>query len=189
MKSALLLIDIQNDYFPGGKNELFQPEQAAAKAQLLLEYFRKRGLPVFHVQHISVKSDSSFFLPETEGVKINSLVSPKSEEMVLVKHAPNAFLNTGLEQLLHAQNIERLVICGMMSHMCVDSTVRAAKDAGFSVLLPEDACTTKDLNWGGNPIPAPTVHQAFMAALSGSFAQIIETKDLLDKGFHCYKAK
>ena len=181
MKSALLLIDIQNDYFPGGKQELFQPEQAAAKAQLLLEYFRKRELPVFHVQHISDKNTGKFFLPGTEGAKLYSLVSPTSKEMVLIKHVPNAFLNTELEQLLRAQNIERLVICGMMSHMCVDSTVRAAKDLGFSVLLPEDACTTKALNWGGSQILAQTVHRAFVASLSGAFAQVVETKDLLDR--------
>lgn len=180
MKSALLLIDIQNDYFPGGRCELFQPEEAAEKAKLLLHHFRNRGLTVFHIQHISENKMGGFFLPGTDGSKIHFSVSPKNEEIVLIKHTPNAFFNTGLEDLLCAQDIEQLVICGMMSHMCVDSTVRAAKDLGFSVLLPEDACATKALIWGGVQIPAQTVHQVFMASLNGSFAQIVKTKDLLD---------
>lgn len=180
MKSALLLIDIQKDYFPGGRCELFQPEQAAEKAKLLLEHFRKWGLPVFHIQHISLKA-GGFFLPGTEGAEIYSSVSPSSTETVLVKHTPKAFLNTGLKDLLHAQDIKQLVICGMMSHMCVDSSVRAAKDSGFSVLLPEDTCATKALIWGGVQIPAQTVHQTYMASLNGSFAQVVKTKDLLDR--------
>ena len=179
MKSALLLIDIQNDYFPGGRCELFQSEHAAGKAKLLLEQFRNRGLPVFHVQHINENKAKGFFLSGTEGAEIHSSVSPIDKEKVLVKHTPNAFLNTRLENLLHAQDIAQLVICGMMSHMCIDSTVRTAKDLGFSVLLPEDACTTKALIWNGAHIPAQTVHQAIMASLNGSFAQVVITKDLL----------
>lgn len=180
MKSALLLIDIQNDYFPGGRCELFQSEQSAEKAKLLLEQFRNRGLPVFHIQHINENEAKGFFLPGTEGAEIYYSVSPINKEKVLVKHTPNAFLDTGLKNLLHAQDIKQLVICGMMSHMCVDSTVRAAKDLGFSVLLPEDACTTKALIWNGAHIPAQTVHQAFMASLSSSFTQVVKTKDLLE---------
>ncbi|MDF3004511.1 MAG: isochorismatase family protein [Oscillospiraceae bacterium] len=179
MKSALLLVDIQNDYFPGGRCELYQPEQSAEKAKLLLEQFRNRRLPVFHIQHISENRAKGFFLPGTEGAEIYSSVSPIKKERVLVKHKPNAFVDTGLEDLLHTQDIEQLVICGMMSHMCVDSTVRAAKDLGFFVLLPEDACTTKALIWNGADIPAQTVHQAFMASLSSSFAQVVKTQDLL----------
>lgn len=180
MKSALLLVDIQNDYFPGGRCELFQPEQTAEKAKLLLEYFRNQGLPVFHIQHISENKPNGFFLPGTEGAEIHSSVFPTDKHKVLVKHTPNSFLHTGLEQLLRAQSVDQLVICGMMSHMCIDSTVRAAKDLGFSVLLAEDACTTKKLIWGETEIPAQTVHQTIMASLNGTFARVLTTKDLLE---------
>jgi nicotinamidase-related amidase len=98
---------------------------------------------------------------------------------VLVKHAPNAFLRTRLEEALHGIGAEHLVVSGMMSHMCVDTSVRAAKDLGFSVTLLEDACTTKDLEWDGERIPAITVHGAFMAALDGTFARVIRTEEYL----------
>lgn len=178
MKRALLLIDIQNDYFPGGRCELFNPEQAAEKARLLLAQFRSRGLPVLHVQHVSEGAEGGFFLPGTEGVNIHSSVLPQGEERVLIKHSPNSFLHTGLEALLRELEIGQLVVCGMMSHMCVDSTVRAASDLGFSVLLAEDACTTKALSCAGAQIPAQTVHRAFMAALNGPFAQVIRAGEL-----------
>lgn len=182
MKNALLLIDIQNDYFPGGSCELVGPERAAERARRVLEYFRASGLPIFHVQHVSTRENASFFLPDTAGAQIHPLVFPKEGEPVLVKHAPNAFLHTALERELRAQKAEQLVICGMMSHMCIDSTVRAAADLGFSVLLVEDACTTKDLVWGDDRIPAQTVHRAIMAALSGTFARVGNAQDWLAAG-------
>jgi nicotinamidase-related amidase len=179
MKSALLLIDIQNDYFPGGKNELFEPERAAERARRVLEYFRAASLPVFHIRHVSTRENATFFLPDTTGAEIHPLVLPREGEPVLVKHTPNAFVGTALERELRAQQPEQLVICGMMSHMCIDSTVRAATDLGFSVTLLEDACTTKDLTWDGVQIPAQTVHRAIMASLSGTFAHVINTEEWL----------
>jgi len=179
MKNALILIDIQNDYFPGGRCELFQPERAAERAGRVLEYFRTAGLPIFHVQHVSTRENASFFLPDTDGAEIHPLVFPKEGEPVLVKHAPNAFLRTALERELRERQVEQLVICGMMSHMCIDSTVRAAADLGFSVLLLEDACTTRDLMWGDERIPAQTVHRAVMASLSGTFARVGNAQEWL----------
>lgn len=176
MKSALLLIDIQNDYFKGGKCELFHPEEAAECAKIVLEYFRYSNLPIFHIRHVSTNEKAGFFLPETNGAEIHPSVFPTGDEQVLVKHTPNAFLHTGVERELRTRQIEQLVICGMMSHMCIDSTVRAAKDMGFSILLPEDACTTRNLVWGEAQIPAQTVHQAVMASLSGTFAQVVKAE-------------
>lgn len=179
MKSALVLIDIQKDYFAGGKNELFIPEEAAANAKKLLEYFRQKNMHIFHIQHISTNGKTGFFKPNTEGVDIHPLVFPTPNELVLVKHTPDSFLETGLEQELRAQQIELLVICGMMSHMCIDTTVRAAKRLNFTILLAEDACTTKELMWNETLIPANTVHQTMMAALNGTFAQVEKSETIM----------
>lgn len=180
MNSAIILIDIQNDYFPGGRYELYQPEQAAANAKLALDFFRSKGLAVYHVQHISVQEGASFFLPGTEGVKIHQNVQPAPGEKVFVKHVPNAFFQTGLADTLGSGHIGHIVVCGMMSHMCIDTSVRAARDHGLSVTLLQDACATRDLIWGEKAIPAATVHDAFMASLHGSFAQVTTTKTFLE---------
>lgn len=177
MNSALIIIDIQNDYFKGGRNELFQPEKAASNARRALDYYREKGLPVYHVQHISNREGAAFFLPGTDGAEIHQIVKPKPGEKVFVKHAPNSFFDTGLADELLDHHIGKITVCGMMSHMCIDTTVRASKDLGIAATVLHDACTTKDLIWNNTTIPAATVHNAFMAALQGLFATVVSTEE------------
>jgi nicotinamidase-related amidase len=178
MKSALILIDIQNDYFPGGKKELYHAAQAGTCARQVLDYFRKKNMPRFFIQHVSSPS-SSFFQPDTEGVKIHPCVAPLRDEKVIIKHAPSSFLGTTLLEELQKLEITNLVFVGMMSHMCVDTTVRVAKELGFSNTLLADACTTCDMIWQDKHIPAEMVHNAFMGSLDGYFAKVIPTAQYL----------
>jgi nicotinamidase-related amidase len=172
MKKALVIVDIQNDYFPGGKMELHASEAAGARAGTLLAHFRDRGLPIVHIQHISVRPGASFFLPDTEGVRIHASVAPMAGETVIQKHFPNAFRDTRLLDHLREHAIEELVIAGMMTHMCVDATTRAAADLGFRCSLASDACATRTLSFGGTTVPADHVHCSFLAALSGTYATV-----------------
>jgi len=181
MKSALILIDIQNDYFEGGRNVLVRPELAASNAKKALDYYRSKDLPVYHVQHISTRKDASFFLPDSQGAEIHESVEPFKGEKVFIKHVPNSFFDTGLADELSLNHIDVITICGMMSHMCIDTTVRAAKELGLEVTLLQDACTTKDLEFNGVVLPADTVHQVFMAALQGLFARVMTTDDFIKK--------
>jgi nicotinamidase-related amidase len=172
MKTALLLIDIQNDYFPGGRMELDGSPEASLRAGELLTLFREKNLPIFHIQHISTREGASFFLPDTAGVEIHANVRPLPGETVIEKHFPNSFRETGLLSCLKGAEVNRLVICGMMTHMCVDATVRAAFDHGFACVTVHDACATRGLNFNGDGIPAAQVHGAFLAALGGIYAQV-----------------
>ncbi len=177
--SALLLIDIQNDYFPGGKWVLHEPEEAAAKAARVLADYRRTGLPVFHIRHESLQPGAAFFLPGTSGADIHPLVAPVEGERVLLKHVPNAFFGTGLHEELQAAGIKHLTVCGMMTHMCIDTSVRAARDYGYTVTLLEDACATRDLEWQGERLPADTVQKTMLAALNGTFARIMRVEPYL----------
>ena len=179
MNTALLLIDIQNDYFPGGAWELSHADEAAAQARLALGRFREQHRPVFHVRHINTRPGAAFFLPDTPGSEIHGAVKPLDGEPVIIKHAPDAFFQTDLHDALSRAGIRKLVVCGMMSHMCVDTSVRAARNHGYDITLLHDACATRDLSWNGKPIPAATVHEAFMAALHGAFADVRTTGDFL----------
>jgi nicotinamidase-related amidase len=178
MHPALLLIDIQNDYFPGGANELENSSHAGIAAGKVLEAFRKRGYPVIHIQHISTRPGATFFLPDTTGAEIHESVKPRSGEPVFVKHFPNSFRETGLENYLKENGIQKLVMAGMMTHMCVDSTVRAAFDAGFECTLVHDGCSTRALKFGDKLIPAQQVHESFIAAL-GMFAAVKDGAGLI----------
>jgi nicotinamidase-related amidase len=171
MKPALIIIDIQNDYFPGGKMELEGSPEASLQAAKLLEDFRAKGLPLVHIQHVSDRPGASFFLPDTEGVNIHADVAPRAGETVLQKHFPNSFRGTKLLEHLRALGVDHLIIAGMMTHMCVDATTRAAFDLGFSCNLAHDACATRALAFGGQRVPAAQVHAAFVAALSGLYAK------------------
>lgn len=172
MHPALLLIDIQNDYFPGGKMELEGSEKAAEAAALLLQTFRREKLPVIHIQHVSTRPGSTFFLPDTDGVQFHHTVAPEEGETVFIKHFPNAFRDTPLKKHLESMGVSRLVLAGMMTHMCVDTTARAAFDLGFSCMLAHDACATRALSFVSETVPAKQVQLAYMAALNGTFADV-----------------
>jgi nicotinamidase-related amidase len=182
MKQALLIVDIQNDYFPGGKFELFEMEGAAKNAQRLLQSFQDQQAPIVHIQHIALQADAPFFLPDTQGAEIHSSVSPESNGFTIVKHFPNSFRETKLLQHLKALEIKEVVICGAMSHMCIDATVRAAVDFGFQCVVVEDACAARDLEYQGHIVKAVEVQTAFMAALAMMYAKVIPIDEFL---MHC----
>jgi nicotinamidase-related amidase len=172
MHPALIIIDIQNDYFPGGRMELEGSLEASLQAAKLLEGFRSKGLPLVHMQHISTRPGASFFLPDTAGVNFHASVAPRAGEAVLQKHYPNSFRGTKLLEHLRGLGADHLVIAGMMTHMCVDATTRAAFDLGFSCTLAHDACATRALAFGEQRVPAAQVQAAFVAALGGRYAKV-----------------
>ena len=174
MKLGLIMIDIQNDYFKGGRYELVNPEKAAVQAKKILTFFREQGWPIYHVRHINQKVDAAFFLPETSGSGFFSECYPLEGEEIIIKHRPNSFLDTNLNEKLEENGIDTLVVCGMMTHMCIDTTVRAVGNFGYPVTLIEDACATRDLEWGGITVPAEHVQNAYMAALNGTFAKVLK---------------
>jgi nicotinamidase-related amidase len=179
MKTALILVDIQNDYFPGGKGELEGSLEASLQARRLLEGFRRGGLPVVFIQHVADRPGATTFLPGSEGVNIHEDIRPLPGETIFQKHYPNSFRETPLLEHLRGLGIERLVVCGMMTHMCVDSTVRAAFDYGFDCLLAQDACATRALTLGGTTIPAESVHWSFLAALNGRYSKVLPVDEII----------
>ena len=179
MATGLLLVDLQNDYFPGGKMELDRTEQAGLNAGKLLSAFRSKDRPVFHVRHLSTQPGATFFLPETDGSNIHACVRPLAAETVVEKNFPNSFRETELENILRKQQVSDLVICGAMSHMCIDATTRAAADIGFACTVIHDACATKILEFAGRTIPAAEVHGAFMATLGAAYAHVVSLDEFL----------
>jgi nicotinamidase-related amidase len=178
MKTALLIIDIQKDYFPGGKHELVKPLEAAQKAYMILQCFRESGGDHVHIQHISNEPDATFFISGDRGTDIHDSVAHFEGEPIVYKHEPNSFLRTDLLELLKSWEIERVVVTGMMTHMCVDATARAASDLGFQVIVAEDACATCDLKHGDTVIPADQVHKAFLAALK-AYGRVMKSEEIL----------
>ena len=167
-KEALLLIDIQNIYFTPGPLLLHKPKEAAKNAAVLLEMFRKKCKPVIHIQH-NFKAFSG----------IHSLVKPIDGEKVIQKEKPSSFLGTDLLEYLQENEITHLVVAGMMTHMCVDTTVRACQDYGYEVTVIDDACATMALKHNGTKIDAETVHAVYMASLDKMFAKVVKLENYL----------
>ncbi|PKP03157.1 MAG: cysteine hydrolase [Bacteroidetes bacterium HGW-Bacteroidetes-6] len=179
MKTALIIIDIQNDYFDKGTMPLVGSDCASNNAKLILERFRVNSLPIIHIQHIATSPTATFFLPETKGAEIHDNVKPLAQEKIIIKHYPNSFRETELLDFLNSKNITDLVVCGMMTHMCVDATVRAAKDFGFNVTVIGDACATKNLEIDGQFVIANEVQNSFLAALNYFYSSVKTTKQYL----------
>ncbi|MGE0076868.1 MAG: cysteine hydrolase family protein [Bacteroidales bacterium] len=166
-KVALLVIDIQNFYFAGGQSELVKPVPAAQNAAKLIDEFRAKGWPVVYVKHKSSIQD-----------EINEIVKPMGGEWVFTKTEVNSFQGTLLRDYLVEQQVSKLVICGMQTHMCVEAAVRAGADYGYKITLVHDACATKDLKWGNVTIPAKMVHLSTLATLK-NYADVVSTEEYL----------
>ena len=178
-RRALVLIDIQNDYFPGGKWTLSGIESAADKAAQLLAAARSAGDLVVHVRHEFPTTEAPFFAPGSNGAKIHTKVHNLEGEAVVLKHHVNSFRETDLKALLDRNGVEDVVICGAMSHMCVDAGVRAASDLGYKCTVVHDACATRDQEFKGAVVPAAQVHAAFMAALGFGYAKLVTADEYL----------
>lgn len=181
MNTALLLLEFQNDYFPNGRTPLEKSLEASAKAQSVLFSYREKKLPIIHVQHISTQPDAAYLLPCTKGAEFDSKLQPIKGEMIIKKHYPNSFKDTPLLNYLIKNQINHLVICGMMTHLTVDATVRAAYDLGFSCTVLYDACAARQLEFNQMTITAQNVNYAFLAAFYPYYAALLSSDDFLQK--------
>jgi len=167
VKTALLIVDIQNFYFPGDGPGLFHAEEASLAAKEVLGIFRDQKQLVVHVRHLSKK-----------GFEIHPNVAPADGEKIITKQEVNSFQKTELLEYLKNNAINRLVIIGMQTQMCLEAATRAAHDFGFECIVVQDACATRDLKFGEKMVKAEEVQTAVLATLSdGRYAKIIDLRD------------
>lgn len=166
MKQGLLVIDVQNDYFAGGKMVLNGADEALRNINLLAAQFIAAKLPIIYIQHIKHQKNADFFEQGTSGAELHPKLKIDAASIVIEKHFPNSFLKTTLAEVLKKHQIDQLVICGMMTHMCIRATTPAAADLGYYPILIADATATKDLILAGFDIPADQVQADIISELS-----------------------
>ena len=176
---TVIVIDLQNEYWPTGNVPLEGVDAAAANAARLLEKTRAAGGLIVHVQHLSADPSMPIFQPGSNGAEINAAVRPADGEPVVQKYYPNAFRDTGLKKMLDDKGVKDVVIVGAMSHMCIAATARAAADFGYNVTILHDACATREIDFGGVTVPAAHVHAANMSALAYAYGAVIPTSEYL----------
>jgi len=176
IKTALLIVDIQYFYFPSeGSAGLVGVEQASLKAKELLEIARANELLVVHIKHKSNKLS-----------EIHKNVEPIENEKVIIKEEVNSFLKTDLLEYLKTNQINRLLVIGMQTHMCLEAAVRAAHDFGFECITIEDACATRDLKFGDKLVKAEDIHAGVLATLSGGGYSKILNLSQFKENIHKY---
>ena len=167
--AALLIIDAQREYVDGALPLVGMTEALAAGGQLLARA-RAAGSPVIHIVH---RGSGSLFNPEGKGFQPTAPLTPRPGEVVIEKTQANAFAETPLQEVLTAAGRKNLIVIGFMTHNCVSSTVRAAKEKGYACTVVAPATGTRDLPDGfGGTIPAATVQAACLAGLSDTMANI-----------------
>ena len=175
---AIVVVDLQNEYWPEGGLPLANIAAAAENAARVIAHGRAAGDLVVNVRH-EMPTGAPVFAPGSHGSQIHSTVAPGKGEVVITKAFPNSFRDTGLKDLLDAKGIEEVVVIGAMSHMCVDATVRAASDFGYRTVTIHDACATRDLEFNGVSAAAAQVHAALMAAFAFAYGEVISTDAFL----------
>jgi nicotinamidase-related amidase len=175
---AIVVVDLQNEYWPEGGLPLVNIAAAAGNAARVIAHGRAAGDLVVNVRH-EMPAGAPVFAPGSHGSQIHATVAPAEGETVITKAFPNSFRDTGLKALLDAKGIEEVVVIGAMSHMCVDATVRAANDFGYRTVTVHDACATRDLEFNGVAVSAAQVHAGFMAAFAFAYGEVISTDAFL----------
>ena len=176
--TALLVIDLQNEYLHTGKLPLSGIEEAAAKSARIIADARDKSMPIIHIRH-EFDAAAPFFVPGSDGAKIQDAVLPLENEEVIVKTQINAFRDTNLKELLDKNEVKELVLIGAMSHMCIDAVIRAAVDLGYPTTVIHDACATLDLEFNGVKVPAAQAHATIMAAFEFAYAIVKSTDNYL----------
>ncbi|HRJ62257.1 MAG TPA: cysteine hydrolase family protein [Azospirillaceae bacterium] len=177
MTKVLLIVDLQDEYFPGGCLPLPHIAPAAENVARLLTYFREAKAPVVHVMHDSGAKDGAFS-QSSKSWRLHHPAEPQSGENVIVKNHPNAFRLSWLHTTLQAMNVTELVIVGAQTQLCIDSTARSAIDFGYPTTVVVDACAAGDLEWNGERIPAEQVQRTFLAALD-AILKLTTTAEIL----------
>ncbi len=171
--STLVVVDAQREYLDGNL-PLTGIEKALDQISHILYLARSLGTNVIHVQHLSPKG-APLFNPDDKFVEIIDTVKPIGTEPTIKKNLPDSFAQTDLDERIKASGKNDLVVVGFMTHACISATVRSALNFGYHTTVIANACATRDLPTLQNSdvIPAGTVHDATMAALSDLFARVI----------------
>lgn len=170
--SVLIIVDAQQEYVDGIL-PLAGVDGAIIEIEHLLGHARKAGTPVVHVVH---RGGGKLFNPESRYYGIIANLEPKQGETVIEKRRTSSFAGTQLEDILRSTGRNNLLLVGFMTHHCVSSTARAARDLGYQPTVIARATATRDLPDGrGGIVPAATIQAAALAALADKTAVVVET--------------
>ncbi|KAI9302398.1 Isochorismatase-like protein [Cunninghamella echinulata] len=185
-EEALIIVDVQNDYFPGGNFPTNEPIETAKACAQLIKKFRDEKKEVIFVQHIikdELEKTYPFFIKGSKGAEIHDLVKPLPTEKTITKHETSSFVRTQLKEYLLSKKIKKLVVVGMMIHNCVNATVYSGVDEGFSCIVVEEAVNTFDQKLGDKIINAKQIKESFLAGIQFAYANVYKLEEVLNNNY------
>ena len=178
-RTALMIIDVQKGLDDAALGARCNPDAESNMARLLADW-RRRGRPIFHIQHMSTEANSPL-RPELPGNAIKAIVAPRADEPIIQKQVSNAFVGADLEARLRRADSRQLVIVGLTTDHCVSASARMASDLGFETIVVADATAAHETrSYDGAHYSAETVHALALANLHQEFAAILNTDQLLN---------
>jgi nicotinamidase-related amidase len=179
MKRALLIIDVQNEYFTG-LLPVTHPQGSLENITKAIETAHSNSIPVIVIQHTAPQENSSTFRKGTEGWKLHPKIAGEGYDHIIEKSLPGSFTGTDLEAWLRDRNIDTLVIAGYMTQMCCDTTSRQAVHMGFSVEFLSDATGTLQISNYAGTITAEELHRAILVTQAMRFSKVLTTEEWIE---------
>ncbi len=174
MPRALLVIDVQNEYFTGGL-PVSHPPGSLDNILAAMDAARAKEVPVVLIQHQASEDKAALFAPESPSWELHPQVASRPYDYLIHKSLPGSFYRTDLEPWLRSREVKTVTICGYMTHMCCDTTARQAFHRGFAVEFLSDATGTLDLDNQGGKVTAPELQRAVLATQAMRFSRVMTT--------------
>lgn len=176
MKRALLVIDVQNEYF-SGQLPVTYPKESFSNILKTMDFANRQGIPVVVVQHTALQEDSKTFRKGSQEWNLHTEIANRPFRCLVEKHLPGSFTGTDLESYLREQEIDTVVICGYMTQMCCDTTARQAFHLGFAVEFLSDATGTPDISNYAGKVTAEELHRSILVTQAMRFSKVMSADD------------
>ena len=175
-KRALLVIDVQNEYFTG-KLPITYPAASLANVLCAMDAALDHGVLVVSIQHASPQTDAAVFRKGSTEWELHAEVAARPHDVIIHKSLPGSFTGTELETWLQERGVETVVIAGYMTQMCCDTTARQAMHLGFGVEFLSDATGTLAIKNDAGEVSAEELHRAILVTQQMRFSRVMNTGD------------
>lgn len=175
MKRALLVIDVQNEYFTG-KLPISYPQDSLEHIVQAMDAANEAEIPVVLIQHTAPQPDSATFRRASQEWELHPEVTERKHATLIEKNLPGSFTGTQLEMWLRERGIDSVVISGYMTQMCCDTTARQAMHLGFGVEFLSDATGTLAFKNSAGEIDAEELHRAILVTQQIRFSDVLPTE-------------
>ncbi len=179
MKRALLVIDVQNEYF-SGRMKITHPPDSLKNILNMIDSARSRGIPVVIVQHTAPQKDAPFFRKGTEAWDLHPEIASRKYDHLVEKDLPGSFTGTDLESWLRSNQVDTVAICGYMTQMCCDTTARQAFHLGFAVEFISDATGTLSISNSAGSVSDEELHRAILVTQAMRFSKVLTAGKWMD---------